>query len=88
MNALKDHMFVNLKALALRSDSQEHEIIGLPKKYCEEKMLLELHKLRKVIPQDGRETYGDSGMLSDRTGTCAYISEELRVDSLSENCVI
>jgi hypothetical protein len=49
-------MFVNLILIAIRSRIQEYmRSSSLPKKYSVEKMLLELHKLRKVILNDGKE---------------------------------
>lgn len=56
METLKGHMFVNLIALAIRSHIlADMRLSGLQKKYSVEKMLLELHKLRKVILQDGKD---------------------------------
>lgn len=56
MDTLRGVMFVNLIALALRSRILEDmRSCGLLKKYSVEKMLLELHKLRKVILQDKKE---------------------------------
>ena len=49
-------MFVNLIAIAIRSRILAYmRSSGLLKKYSVEKMLLELHRLRKVILQDGKE---------------------------------
>ena len=56
MDALRGEMFVNLIAIAIRSRILEYmRSSGLLKKYSVEKMLLELHKLRKVILNDGKE---------------------------------
>ena len=47
---------MNLISIAKRSRVLEYIISsGLLKKYSVEKMLLELHKLRKVIVNDGKE---------------------------------
>ena len=49
-------MFVNLISIAIRSRILEYmRSSGLLKKCSVEKMLLELHKLRKVILTDGKE---------------------------------
>ena len=56
MDALRGELFVNLIAIAIRFRILEYmKLSGLLKKYSIEKMLLELHKLRKVILQDGKE---------------------------------
>ena len=56
MDALRGEMLVNLIAIAIRSRILEYmRSSGLLKKYSVEKMLLELHKLRKVILQDGNK---------------------------------
>ena len=56
MDALRREMFVNLISIAIKSRIQEYMRSSiLPKKYFVEKMLLELHKLRKVMLQDGKE---------------------------------
>ena len=56
MDALRGEMFVNLIAIAIRSRILEYmRSSGLLKKYSVEKMLLELHKLRKVILHDGNK---------------------------------
>ncbi len=56
METLRGLMFVNLIALVIRSRMmREMRISGLQDKYSVEKMLLELHKMRKVILQDNRE---------------------------------
>ncbi|MGP6238841.1 IS1634 family transposase [Cuniculiplasma sp. SKW4] len=56
MDALRGEMFVNLIAIAIRSRILEYmRSSGLLKKYSVEKMLLELHKLRKVILNEGKE---------------------------------
>ena len=56
MDALRGEMFVNLIAIAIRSRILEYiRSSGLLKKYSVEKMLLELHKLRKVLLHDGRD---------------------------------
>ncbi len=56
MDTLRGEMFVNLIAIALRSRILGYmRESGLQKKYSVEKMLLELHKLRKVILQDKKE---------------------------------
>ena len=56
MDALRGEMLVNLIAIAIRSRILAYmRSSGLLKKYSVEKMLLELHKLRKVILQDGKE---------------------------------
>ena len=56
IDALRGEMFVNLISIAIRSRILAYmRSSGLLKKYSVEKMLLELHKLRKVILQDGKE---------------------------------
>ena len=56
MDALRREMFVNLIAIAIRSRILAYmRSSGLLKKYSVEKMLLELHKLRKVILNGGKE---------------------------------
>ena len=56
MEALRGEMFVNLIAIAIRFRILEYmRSSGLLKKYSIEKMLLELHKLRKVILNGGKE---------------------------------
>ena len=56
MDALRGEMFVNLIAIAIRSRILAYmRSSGMLKRYSVEKMILELHKLRKVILQDGRE---------------------------------
>ena len=56
MEALRGEMFVNLIAIAIRFRILEYmKLSGLLKKYSIEKMLLELHKLRKVILNGGKE---------------------------------
>ena len=56
MDALRGEMFVNLIAIAIRSRILAYmRSSGLLKRYSVEKMILELHRLRKVILQDGRE---------------------------------
>jgi transposase len=56
MDALRGEMFVNLVAIAIRSRILAYmRSSGLLKKYSVEKILLELHKLRKVILNDGKE---------------------------------
>ncbi|MGP6207395.1 hypothetical protein ACNF42_05130 [Cuniculiplasma sp. SKW3] len=56
MDALRGEMFVNLIAIAIRSRILEYmRSSGLLKKYLVEKMLLELHKIRKVILNEGKE---------------------------------
>ena len=56
MDVLRGEMFVNLIAIAIRSRILAYmRSSGLLKKYSVEKMLLELHKLSKVILQDGKE---------------------------------
>ncbi|MGC8645561.1 MAG: IS1634 family transposase [Thermoplasmata archaeon] len=56
MDALRGHMFVNLIALAIRSRILAYmRSSGLLTKYSVEKVFLEMHKLRKVILQDGKE---------------------------------
>ena len=55
MYALRREMFVNLILIAIRSRIQEYMRSSIfPKKYYVEKMLLELHKLRKVILHVGK----------------------------------
>ena len=56
IDALRGEMFVDLISIAIRSRILAYmRSSGLLKKYSVEKMLLELHKLRKVILQDGKE---------------------------------
>ena len=56
MDALRGELFVNLIAIAIRFRILEYlRSSGLLKKYSVEKMLLELHKLRKVILNGGKE---------------------------------
>ena len=56
MDALRGEMFVNLIAIAIRSRILAYmRSSGLLKRYSVEKMILELHKLRKVIMHDGKE---------------------------------
>ncbi len=56
MDALRGEMFVNVISIAIRSRILAYmRSSGLLKKYSVEKMLLELHKLRKVILNDGKE---------------------------------
>ena len=56
MDALRGEMFVNLISIAIRSKILAYmRSSGLLKKYSVENMILELHKLRKVILNDGRE---------------------------------
>ena len=56
MDALRGELFVNLIAIAIRFRILEYmKLSGLLKKYSIEKMLLELHKLRKVILNGGKE---------------------------------
>ena len=56
MDALRGEVFVNLIAIAIRFRILEYlRSSGLLKKYSVEKMLLELHKLRKVILNDGKD---------------------------------
>ncbi len=56
MDALRGEMFVNLIAIAIRFRILEYmRSSGLLKKYSIEKMLLELHKVRKVILKDRKE---------------------------------
>ena len=56
METLNGHLFVNLISLAIRTMIiREMRSSGLIKKYSVEKMLLELHKIRKVILQSGKE---------------------------------
>ncbi|MCL4314356.1 MAG: hypothetical protein M1454_01320 [Candidatus Thermoplasmatota archaeon] len=56
INVLRVEMFVNLIAIAIRSRILAYmRSSGLLKKYSVEKMLLELHKLRKVLLHDGRD---------------------------------
>ena len=55
-DALRGEMFVNLISIAIRSRILAYmRSSGLLKKHSVEKMLLELHKLRKVILNDGKE---------------------------------
>ena len=56
MDALRGEMFVNLISIAIRSKILAYmRSSGLLKKYSVENMILELHKLTKVILNDGRE---------------------------------
>ncbi len=56
MDTLQGEMFVNLIAIAIRSGILSYmRSSDLLKKYSVEKMLLELHKLRKIVLQDGKE---------------------------------
>ena len=56
METLKGHMFVNIVSLVIRSWLlAEMKKTDLAERYSIEKMLLELHKLRKVRLQNGRE---------------------------------
>ena len=56
MDALRGEMFVNLIAIAIRSRILAYmRSSGLLKRFSVEKMILELHKLRKVILHDGKE---------------------------------
>ena len=56
MDALRGEMYVNLIAIAIRSRILAYmRSSGMLKRYSVEKMILELHKLKKVILQDGRE---------------------------------
>jgi hypothetical protein len=56
MDALRGEMFVNLIAIAIRFRILEYmRSSGLLKKYSLEMILLELHKLRKVILNGGRK---------------------------------
>ncbi len=56
MDALRGEMVVNLITIAIRSRILEYmRSSGLLKNYSVEKMLLELHKLRKVILNGGKE---------------------------------
>ena len=56
METLRGEMFVNLITLAIRSRMlQDMRASGLLKNYSVEKMLLELHKLRKIKLQDRKE---------------------------------
>ncbi|MEM3860673.1 MAG: hypothetical protein QW478_14970 [Candidatus Micrarchaeaceae archaeon] len=56
METLNGHLFVNLITMAIRTmiinDMRSSRLL---KKYSMEKMFLELHKLRKVVPQYGKE---------------------------------
>ena len=57
MDALRGEMFANLIAIAIRSRILPFmRSSGLLKRYSVEKMILESHKLRKVILHDGKET--------------------------------
>ena len=84
MNAPMGERFVDPIAIAIRSGILAYmRSSGLLKRYSVEKMILELHKLRKVILQgdhnrDDKEAEGNSGITGHQAGTCAYISEELR----------
>ena len=56
METLRGEMFVNLITLSIRSRMlQDMRASGLLKNYSVEKMLLELHKLRKIKLQDRKE---------------------------------
>ena len=56
MDALRVEMFVNPIAIAIRSMILAYmRSSGLLKRHSVEKMILELHKLRKVIMHDGKE---------------------------------
>lgn len=56
MDALRGEMFVNLIALSLRSRNLTYmRSSGILKKYSVEKVLLELHKLRKVIQKNSKK---------------------------------
>ncbi len=56
METLRGEMFVNLITLAIRSRMlHDMRTSGLLKSYSVEKMLLELHKLRKAKLQDRNE---------------------------------
>ena len=56
MDALRGEMVVILIAIAIKSRILEYmRSSGLLKKYSVEKMLLELHKPRKVILNEGKE---------------------------------
>lgn len=56
IETLYGHLFVNLITLTIRTMViRDMRSSGLLKKYSVEKMFLELHKMRKVVLQDGKE---------------------------------
>ena len=82
MDALRREMFVNLILIAIRSRIYEYMRSSiLPKKYSVEKMLLELHRLRKVILQDMKFLYGP--MMSSQTSPGFSHLLTVREESLS-----